>query len=113
MSINIRTHAVDYLFDAILSLENREECYSFFEDICTVNEILSLSQRFEVAAMLRAKKTYLEIAEETGFSTQKEFEKSIAKFVKPQNIHYLDKETTKQLFDLTGGAHCIAAEVVK
>lgn len=69
MSINIRTHAVDYLFDAILSLENREECYSFFEDICTVNEILSLSQRFEVAAMLRTKKTYLEIAEKTGAST--------------------------------------------
>ncbi len=56
MSIDIRTHAVDYLFDAILSLKDREECYAFFEDICTVNEILSLSQRFEVAAMLRSKK---------------------------------------------------------
>ncbi|MBP5250718.1 MAG: TrpR YerC/YecD [Lachnospiraceae bacterium] len=69
MSIDIRTHAVDYLFDAILSLKDREECYAFFEDICTVNEILSLSQRFEVAAMLRSKKTYLEIADKTGAST--------------------------------------------
>lgn len=69
MNKKIRTNAVDYLFDAILSLENKEECYSFFEDLCTVNEILSLSQRFEVAAMLRSHKTYLEIAEKTGAST--------------------------------------------
>lgn len=69
MSINIKTPAVDYLFNAILSLNDKDECYKFFEDICTVNEILSLSQRFEVASMLRAKKTYLEIAEETGAST--------------------------------------------
>ena len=49
MSKKIRTEAVDYLFQAILSLENKEECYTFFEDICTINELLSLSQRFEVA----------------------------------------------------------------
>lgn len=53
MSKKIRTEAVDYLFQAILSLENKEECYTFFEDICTINELLSLSQRFEVARMLR------------------------------------------------------------
>ncbi len=64
MSKKIRTEAVDYLFSAILSLENKEECYTFFEDICTINELLSLSQRFEVAKMLREQKTYLEIAEE-------------------------------------------------
>ena len=52
MSKKLRTEAVDHLFDAILSLENREECYTFFEDVCTVNELLSLSQRFEVAKML-------------------------------------------------------------
>ncbi|MGN6712572.1 Trp operon repressor family [Anaerocolumna jejuensis DSM 15929] len=69
MSKNIRTHAVDYLFEAILSLKSQEECYTFFEDICTVNELLSLSQRFEVARMLRDHKTYLEIAEKTGAST--------------------------------------------
>lgn len=69
MNKKIKTAAVDSMFDAILCLENREECYSFFEDLCTVNELLSLSQRFEVAAMLKARKTYLEIAEKTGAST--------------------------------------------
>ena len=69
MSRKIRTEAVDFLFDAVLSLKNREECYTFFEDVCTVNELLSLSQRFEVAKMLREQKTYLEIAEKTGAST--------------------------------------------
>ena len=60
---------MNHLFDAILSLENKEECYRFFEDVCTVNELLSLSQRYEVARMLRAQKTYLDIAEKTGAST--------------------------------------------
>ena len=69
MSKNIKTPAVDHLFQAILSLKDTEECYTFFEDICTVNELLSLSQRFEVARMLREHKTYLEIAEKTGAST--------------------------------------------
>ena len=69
MSKKIRTEAVDYLFSAILSLKDKEECYTFFEDVCTINEILSLSQRFEVAKMLREKRTYLEIAEKTGAST--------------------------------------------
>lgn len=69
MNKKIRTDAVDHLFNAILSLKDKEECYSFFEDLCTVNELLSLSQRFEVAAMLRNHKTYLEIAEKTGAST--------------------------------------------
>ncbi|SCY02786.1 MULTISPECIES: YerC/YecD family TrpR-related protein [unclassified Butyrivibrio] len=69
MNKKIRTDAVDHLFSAILCLQNKEECYSFFEDLCTVNELLSLSQRFEVASMLRDHKTYLEIAEKTGAST--------------------------------------------
>ena len=69
MNSKIRTEAVDYLFEAILQLKNKEECYVFFEDICTMNELLSLSQRFEVASMLREKKTYLDIAEKTGAST--------------------------------------------
>lgn len=69
MSRNLKTEAVDFLFDAVLALENREECYRFFEDVCTVNELLSLSQRFEVARMLRMQKTYLDIAEQTGAST--------------------------------------------
>ena len=69
MNPKIKTDAVDGLFDAILKLETREECYTFFEDLCTINEILSLSQRLDVAKMLREKKTYMEIAEKTGAST--------------------------------------------
>ena len=69
MSKKIRTTEVDHLFDAILTLKDKEECYTFFEDVCTVNELLSISQRYEVAKMLRNKKTYLEIAEKTGAST--------------------------------------------
>lgn len=69
MSKSVRTEAVDFLFDAVLSLKDKEECYKFFEDVCTVNELLSLSQRFEVAYMLREKKTYLDIADKTGAST--------------------------------------------
>ena len=64
-----RNQTTDALFDAILSLRTREECYNFFEDLCTINELLSLSQRYEVASMLKNKKTYLEIAEKTGAST--------------------------------------------
>lgn len=69
MNKKIKTEAVDSLFDAILTLKDRNECYAFFEDLCTVNELLSLSQRFEVASMLRDHKTYLDIAEKTGAST--------------------------------------------
>ena len=69
MNKKLKTEAVDHLFQAILTLKSTEDCYSFFEDVCTVNELLSFSQRYEVAKMLREKKTYLEIAEETGAST--------------------------------------------
>ena len=69
MNNKIKTESTDKLFDAILTLKNKEECYSFFEDLCTVNEIISLSQRFAVAQMLKEKKTYLDIAEKTGAST--------------------------------------------
>ncbi|MCR4720611.1 MAG: TrpR YerC/YecD [Lachnospiraceae bacterium] len=69
MNPKIHTEAVDYLFKAVLSLKDETECYTFFEDICTINELLSLAQRFEVAAMLRAGRTYLDIAEKTGAST--------------------------------------------
>ena len=69
MSKSVRTPSVDDLCDAILSLKTRDECYRFFEDVCTVNELTSLSQRFAVAKMLTEKKTYLEVAQETGAST--------------------------------------------
>lgn len=61
--------AIDLLYEAILALENKDECRDFFSDVCTVNELLSMSQRFEVAKMLRAKRTYQEITEQTGAST--------------------------------------------
>lgn len=69
MNKKLRTEAVEHLFEAILNLRDSEECYAFFEDVCTVNELLSLSQRYEVARMLRNHNTYLEIAEKTGAST--------------------------------------------
>ncbi|TCZ78458.1 hypothetical protein E0485_08135 [Paenibacillus albiflavus] len=61
--------AIDQLFEAILTLKNVEECYVFFDDLCTVNEIQSLSQRLEVARMLRKGYTYNQIEAETGAST--------------------------------------------
>ena len=69
MNKKLKTEAVDHLFQAILTLKNTDECYSFFEDVCTVTELLSFSLRYEVAKMLREKKTYLEIADKTGAST--------------------------------------------
>lgn len=69
MGKSVRTQAVSELFEAILTLQNEEECFAFFEDVCTVNELLSLAQRFEVAKMLTEGHTYMEVAEETGAST--------------------------------------------
>ena len=60
---------VDALFEAILSLESPEECYAFFEDVCTVKEILDISQRLKAAGMLSAGANYSEISRETGMST--------------------------------------------
>ena len=51
MSKNLKTEAVDHLFDAILCLKDRAECYTFFEDVCTVNELFFFFFRFEVAKM--------------------------------------------------------------
>jgi TrpR-related protein YerC/YecD len=65
----LRGKELDQLFKAILALENLEECYRFFDDLCTVNEIQSLAQRLEVARMLREGKTYHTIETETGAST--------------------------------------------
>ncbi|MCR4667809.1 MAG: TrpR-like protein YerC/YecD [Clostridia bacterium] len=60
---------IDELFDAVLTLEDREDCYRFFEDICTINEIYAISQRLQVAKLLTMKKTYSEIEQITGAST--------------------------------------------
>ena len=69
MNSKIKDDLTDQLFEAILTLESVEECYAFFEDICTVNEIKSLAQRLEVAKMLEQKKTYQDIQQVTHAST--------------------------------------------
>ena len=69
MDSKIKDKNVDFLFEAILNLQSAEECYAFFEDLCTVTEIKALSQRIVVAKMLRDKKVYSDIVSETGAST--------------------------------------------
>mgnify|MGYP003306787432 FL=1 len=65
----LKDSSVDELFEAILSLENIEECHQFFEDLCTINEIISLSQRLSVAKKLDEGKTFSVITTETGASS--------------------------------------------
>ncbi|MCY8930713.1 YerC/YecD family TrpR-related protein [Bacillus subtilis] len=65
----LRGKELDQLFNSILSLKDLEECYRFFDDLCTINEIQSLAQRLEVARMLREGNTYHKIETETGAST--------------------------------------------
>ena len=69
MNEKIRDKNVDFLFDAILELRSKEECYNFFEDLCTVPELLAISQRIVVAKMLRDKAVYSDIVKATGAST--------------------------------------------
>jgi TrpR-related protein YerC/YecD len=69
MNKKLETAEMDELLRAILSLETVEEAYEFFEDLCTVNEMVSMKQRFEVAKMLREERTYQDIADETGASS--------------------------------------------
>ncbi|WP_404447479.1 YerC/YecD family TrpR-related protein [Sutcliffiella horikoshii] len=70
MQINkLRGKELDQLFESVLSLKDMEECYRFFDDLCTINEIQSLAQRLEVARMLREGFTYHKIETETGAST--------------------------------------------
>ena len=65
----LRTPENDDLFKAILSLTSVDECYEFFEDVCTINELLAMSQRLRVAMMLKEDRVYTDIAKETGAST--------------------------------------------
>jgi TrpR-related protein YerC/YecD len=65
----LKDELTDSLFEAILLLKDIDECYKFFEDLCTVTELKALAQRLEVAGMLRQKKTYAEITGKTGAST--------------------------------------------
>ena len=67
--LSIKNKATDDLFEAILQLKTVDECYKFFEDVCTVKEIQAISQRLEVAKMLVEKRVYSDIVKETGAST--------------------------------------------
>jgi len=69
MNRKIQDENIDFLFEAILKLGNLEECYDFFEDICTVQELKSIAQRIRVAKLLTEKRVYNYIVEETGAST--------------------------------------------
>ncbi|WP_425446356.1 YerC/YecD family TrpR-related protein [Dethiothermospora halolimnae] len=65
----VKDEHIDELFEAILKLDDMNECYRFFEDICTIKELKSIAQRLQVAKLLRKHKTYNEIEEKTGAST--------------------------------------------
>lgn len=69
MNTKLKEINVEYLFKAILSLETMEECYNFFDDLCTVPELKALSQRLEVAKMLSNGSVYSDIVAKTGAST--------------------------------------------
>jgi TrpR-related protein YerC/YecD len=64
-----RNEMTDQLFEAILNLDNIDECYRFFDDVATINEIKELSQRLEVACMLNEGFIYEEIVQKTGASS--------------------------------------------
>ena len=66
---SMHSKEVDILFDAILSLKSTEECYLFFEDICTIKELQAMTQRFQVACQLDANRNYNEVYEDTGVSS--------------------------------------------
>lgn len=69
MNSKIKDKNADFLFEAILKLQSTDECYRFFEDLCTVAEIKAMAQRIVVAKMLNDRKVYSDIVQETGAST--------------------------------------------
>ena len=69
MNDKLKDPQTDALFDAILTLKTKEECYCLFEDLCTITEIKSLAQRLQIASLLYQGRTYAEIFEITGVST--------------------------------------------
>ena len=66
---DLHTETADQLFDAILALRDREECYRFFEDLCTITELQAMSQRFHVARLLRQGLVYNEVGQLSGASS--------------------------------------------
>jgi TrpR-related protein YerC/YecD len=69
MNDKLKDIGLDYLFQAVLTLKSKEECYNFFEDLCTISELKDMSQRLHVAKMLREHHVYNDIVSETGAST--------------------------------------------
>lgn len=69
MSNIVKDENTDFLVDCILKLENREECYAFFEDLCTIPELKAMVQRAAVAKLLNEKTVYNDIVAKTGAST--------------------------------------------
>ena len=69
MNSKLKDENLDFLFNVIQKLETLEECYNFFEDLCTVPELKALSQRLHVARMLDNRRVYSDIVQETGAST--------------------------------------------
>jgi len=69
MNQKLKDYHVDFLFDAILQLQSKEECAKFFEDLCTIQELKAMSQRLHVAKMLSEKRIYSDIVQQTGAST--------------------------------------------
>lgn len=69
MNRKLKNEHIDCFFGAVMQLKSIDECYDFFEDLCTVSEIQAMAQRFHVARLLSAGKTYQEISSETGAST--------------------------------------------
>lgn len=69
MNSKLKDEGMDELFRGILSLQTLEECYNFFEDLCTITELRAMEQRFEVARMLDGGRIYSDIVRETGAST--------------------------------------------
>ena len=65
----MKSAETDRLFEAILSLKTEEDCYRFFDDLCTIGELQAMTQRLEVARLLREGKTFTQVSEETGVSS--------------------------------------------
>ena len=65
----MKSAETDRLFEAIRSLKTEEDCYRFFDDLCTIGELQAMTQRLEVARLLRAGKTFTQVSEETGVSS--------------------------------------------
>ncbi len=69
MSKKLNDEQIDRLFEGMLTLQSVEECYRFFEDLCTISEIKAMAQRFQVAVMLDEQRVYTDIEQETGASS--------------------------------------------